>query len=206
MREDLKEFWRRLQTGVEISVASAEASHLLGVRDGFRRYFAEGLRRSLPTVVVPQAIDEPPQGLAASDEEAVERARGKARRLADRLGASYHFYVASEGGSKVLALDGRTAQLITGWTVIVSPVGEAVGASGSIELPYLLPGRDAGGAGAGEGEPSPVPGTRREGGLVSSLTGGLESRRSSVSLATFHALCTLFYGLLRSHPTRSFPR
>jgi len=44
-------------------------------------------------------------------------------------------------------------------------------------------------------EPS---GTRRSGGLISAFTGGLESRRTAVSLATLQALATMFHGILES--------
>ena len=50
--------------------------------------------------------------------------------------------------------------------------------------------------------PFAVPGTRRSGGITSSLTGGLETRRKNISLSTFHALSTLFYGVLESRPIR----
>jgi hypothetical protein len=49
-----------------------------------------------------------------------------------------------------------------------------------------------------------VPGTRRAGGTIASLTGGLETRRSAVALATLHALSTHFYGILESR--RGLPR
>jgi hypothetical protein len=41
-----------------------------------------------------------------------------------------------------------------------------------------------------------VPGTRRSGGLISALTAGAEDRRGAISEAAFHALSTLFYGVL----------
>ena len=47
-----------------------------------------------------------------------------------------------------------------------------------------------------------VPGTRRSGGMISSLSGGLESRRTAVTEATMHALSTLFYGKLESRSIR----
>ncbi|MEM6797183.1 MAG: hypothetical protein AAF725_24640, partial [Acidobacteriota bacterium] len=45
-----------------------------------------------------------------------------------------------------------------------------------------------------------VPGTRRDGGMAASLTGGSVTRRSAASQSTFHALCSLFYGRLRVQP------
>jgi non-canonical (house-cleaning) NTP pyrophosphatase len=45
-------------------------------------------------------------------------------------------------------------------------------------------------------------GTRRKGGMTSSITGGLETRRSAVGVSTFNALSTVLYGILESHPLR----
>ncbi len=36
---DLKDFWQRLQKGVEVAVAGHTSDQLLGVRDGFLRFF-----------------------------------------------------------------------------------------------------------------------------------------------------------------------
>ncbi|MEZ5331317.1 MAG: hypothetical protein R2991_04540 [Thermoanaerobaculia bacterium] len=47
-----------------------------------------------------------------------------------------------------------------------------------------------------------VPGKRRGGGLISSLTGGAGNRRSAVADSTFHALCSLVYSLYDGHPLR----
>jgi hypothetical protein len=38
--------------------------------------------------------------------------------------------------------------------------------------------------------------------MISSLTGGLETRRKAVAVSTLHALSTLFYGILDSRPVR----
>ena len=54
MIRDLKNFWQRLQTGVEVAVAAgASPDKLLGVRDGFLRYFHDGLDRPVSVAVVP---------------------------------------------------------------------------------------------------------------------------------------------------------
>jgi hypothetical protein len=47
-----------------------------------------------------------------------------------------------------------------------------------------------------------APGKRRSGGLVSSLTGGLETRRRAVALGTLHALASFFHGLLEPKALR----
>src|SRR6185295_1272803 len=53
---DLREFWRRLKTGVEVTVAGQAADKLLGVRDGFLRFFQERHLHDVAVVVVPQVI------------------------------------------------------------------------------------------------------------------------------------------------------
>jgi non-canonical (house-cleaning) NTP pyrophosphatase len=193
----LTEFWNRFPTGVEVAVAGVHPDKLLGVRDAFRRYLYEGLDHPLPVAVVPQAEDDEPSGLELTDEATVEQARGKALRLEERLGTTYHFYVAAEGG--LHAVDAATGPhyFVRCWVTIVGVLGEAWGASGSIEIPErLLEGLD-------EGQLSyAVPGTRRSGGMISSLSGGLESRRLAVTEATIHALSTLFYGVLESRSVR----
>lgn len=178
-------------------MASAAADKLLGVRDGFVRYFHEGLGRPIPIAVVPQQSGEDPLGLPLSDEETIALARQKAAALREELGQTYHFYTASEGGLHSLELEGRTHYFVRAWTVILGLAGEAWGASGSVEIPpRLIEGLDD------QQIPFAIPGTRRRGGMTSSLTGGLESRRNSVSVATFHALASVLYGIIESHPLR----
>jgi len=197
MGMDLKNFWQRLQTGVEVAVAGTAPDKLLGVRDGFLRFFHDGLDRAVSVVVVPQSVEEEPVGLLVSDEEVVRAARRKAVSLEERLGGTYHFYIASEGGIESLELDGVQRYLIRNWTVMRSPLGEAWGSSGAIQLPdRLVAGLDSAQI------PFAVPGTRRSGGITSSLTGGLETRRKNIALSTFHALSTLFYGVMESRPLR----
>jgi len=197
MRQDLKGFWSRLQTGVEVAVADTASDKLLGVRDGFLRYFHDGLDRPVPVVVIQQPEAGERSGLADSDEATVRLAREKARALAARLGDAYHFYVASEGGLHTLEIDGALRYFVRNWTVIAGSAGEACGSSGSVQIPdRLIAGLD------GEQIPFSVPGTRRSGGMISSLTGKLETRRTATASATFHALSTLFYGILESRPVR----
>ena len=115
--------------------------------------------------------------------------------MQDELGDAYHFYVASEGGLHSVEVDGKTHYFVRTWTVIRAPVGEAWGGSGSIQLPFgIIDGEGA------DGAPLTMPGRRRDGGMIASLTGGMETRRSAVATATLHALSTLFYGMLESHP------
>jgi non-canonical (house-cleaning) NTP pyrophosphatase len=197
MTNDLKDFWQRLQTGVEVAVAGQTPDKLLGVRDGFLRYFHDGLDRTVSVVVVPQPVDETPVGLLVTDEEVVRLAREKALALEERLGAAYHFYIATEAGIESFEVDGRQRYFVRNWTVVRSRLGEAWGSSGAIQLPdRLVSGLDS------EQVPFAVPGTRRSGGITSSLTGGLETRRKGIALSTIHAISTLFYGVMESRPIR----
>jgi non-canonical (house-cleaning) NTP pyrophosphatase len=197
MDANRREFWRRLQIGVEVAVAGTSSDRLLGVRDGFLRYFRDGLERTVSVAVVPQPGEVPLSGLPATDEAVVALARRQAVDLRERLGDAYQFYVGSEGGLRPLELDGRLRYFIGNWTVVVSPFGEAWGASGAIELPdRLVAGLDD------EQIPFAVPGTRRSGGIISSLTGGLETRRTAVGQSTLNALSSLFFGVLEGRPSR----
>jgi non-canonical (house-cleaning) NTP pyrophosphatase len=186
---DLRDFWHRFQTGIAVAVADSSPDKLLGVRDGFVRYFRQGLDRQVSVAVVPQEGEPAPFGLPISDEEVLERLHHRALELQQRLGDAYHFYVASDGGLHSLEIDGRMLYFVRNWTLILGRIGEALGASGSVQLPEQLLGGLEGGA------PLAVPGTRRKGGLISSLTGGLENRRKATASSTVHALSTLFYGV-----------
>jgi non-canonical (house-cleaning) NTP pyrophosphatase len=154
------------------------------------------LQRPIPIVIVPHGEDEVQPCLPISDEEAISAARRETAEMQRELGDNYHFYVASEGGLHSVEIDGKTHYFVRNWTVIKAPVGEAWGGSGSIQLPD----------GIIDGEAQDVarlsiPGRRRSGGMIASLTGGMETRRSAVAMATMHALSTLFYGMLESHPS-----
>jgi non-canonical (house-cleaning) NTP pyrophosphatase len=193
MATDLKDFWVRLQRGVEVAVAGTTPDKLLGVRDGLLRFFSAGLGRSVSVAVVPQAVEEMPVGLLVSDEEVVRKARNQVAELEGRLGAAYHFFIGSEAGIETLDVDGQGACFIRYWTVVRGTLGEAWGASGSVQLPAQLVAGPAPGGVA-------VAGTRRKGGLIASLTGNLENRRTAIAQSTLHAFATLFYGVLDKRP------
>jgi non-canonical (house-cleaning) NTP pyrophosphatase len=135
--------------------------------------------------------------LLLSDESVLAAALAGLDRLRGEAGNAYHFLVASEGGTHTLRLADGPHVFVRCWSVLSSTVGEAVGSSGSVEIPQrLIDGRE---------EPRAVghlPGTRRAGGLIASLTGGLETRRSAVAAATLHALASLFYGIVEGRPVR----
>lgn len=187
---DLREFWRRLKTGVEVTVAGQPADKLLGVRDGFLRFFQERHLREAAVVVIPQMVPETALGLLTSDEQVLRHSRQLAKDIEARVGADYHFFVATDGCAHSLEVDGETRHFVRNWTVIRCALGEAWGSSGSVQLPLDLVSQR-------EGDSIfSFPGTRRRGGILSSLTEGLETRRSAVTQSTVHALSTLFYGML----------
>lgn len=197
MPQTLSDFLGGYQRGVEVAVAGGSADELLGIREAFRRYFHDGLDRPVPVAVVAQEGAAARQGIASSDREAIDLARRAARELAERLADTYQFYVATEACVELLPIDDGKRFAVRSWTVVVGPPGEALAASGSFELPHAL----SNGLNGAEIAAS-VPATRRSGGMIARLTGGLETRRSAVSLATLGALSTLFHGVLESPPGR----
>jgi non-canonical (house-cleaning) NTP pyrophosphatase len=192
---DLRQFWHRLQTGVSLAVAGPTPEKLLGIRDGVQRYFRDHLGRDPSVAVVPQPRDDGAAGLPISDEEAFALAHRRVREVAQRVGSEYHFCVASEGTLDVVEVGGTAHWFVHNWTVVTSPVGEAWGGSGSVELPPRL----VSGLGHEQVEFA-IPGTRRGGGMMASITGGVEDRRRATALATTNALSTLFYGMLEGRP------
>lgn len=189
-----KEFWRGLQRGVEVAVAGSGPELLLGVRDGFRRYFHERGPSSPAIAVVPHDTALTPHGLLLSDREMLDAAARRARELAEQLHDSYQFYIGTEGGLESVGGDPRRF-FVRSWAFIVSPAGEAAGASGSLQLPARLVHELI----AGD-PPAILPGTRRSGGLMAALTDGRENRRTATALATFHALSSLFFGAMGGRP------
>ena len=197
MTTDLKSFWQRLQTGVEVAVAGTASENLLGVRDAILRYFHDGLDRTVSVAVVPQTVSDASIGLPFTDEDTLRLARQRVGELEAKLGSAYHFYIASESGIHAIDVDGGPRYFIRYWTVIRGTLGEAWGSSGSVQIPDRIV------AGLDQAQiPFAVPGTRRSGGIIRSLTGGIESRRKAITTATLHALSSLFYGILESRPIR----
>jgi non-canonical (house-cleaning) NTP pyrophosphatase len=197
MATDLKNFWLKLQSGVEVAVAGSNSETLLGIRDAFLRFFQDGLDKMVSVAIVPQTVEPPSMGLPVSDEETLRLARGYVNDMAERLGDTYQFYMAAEGGVHSLEVDGKACYFVRNWAVIRSPLGEAWGSSGSVQLPdRLIAGLDSAQISFA------VPGTRRGGGMTRALTGGLETRRKAIATSSLHAISTLFYGVLESRPLR----
>ncbi len=179
---------------------------LLGVRDGFVRYFHHGLHRPVPVSVLPQPVDAGETLPPLSDGEVLELARRNAALLEEQADSGrpdpdFAFYVGSETGlltcdgpASAAAEDGDEPRyFVRTWTVVRGLEDEAWGSSGSVQLPrHLIRGLDS------EDLPFAVPGRRRSGGMASSLTGGLETRRSATALATFHAVASIMYGLIEN--------
>ncbi len=197
MTRDVKAFWQRFQSGIDVAVGGDLPDKLLGVRDAFVRYFHHGLERSIPVSVLPQPLDEERTPLPVSDEDILTLARRRALELKRLHGDAFAFHVGTEAGLLLFEADGQTCYFVRSWAVVLGLGEEAWGSSGSVQLPQrLIHGLNR------EDLPFAVPGTRRSGGMVSSLTGALETRRSATALATFHGLSTLTYGRLESHPHR----
>jgi len=197
MATDLRDFLGEFQRGIEVCVADSGADTLFGVRDAFRRFFRSDSGEVAPVAVVPQEVATSFTGLPLSDNEAISRARRSVEVLEGRLAGVYHFYLASEACFHSLELGSEVRFFVRNWAVLRGVAGESLGASGSLQLPTSL----VNGLGV-EQLPHSIPGTRRSGGILASLTGGLESRRTAVAQATLHALSTQFFGILDTRRAR----
>ncbi|REJ82120.1 MAG: DUF84 family protein [Acidobacteria bacterium] len=156
---------------------------------------APDARRELTVTSVPDGGGE--GAVPVDDAETVARALRRARALtaSTRTPPLFDLYVCAEGGAHDLVVgdagSGERFLLARSWVAIEAPWGRAIGSSASLQLPATL---------AAGGDGLPVPGTRRHGGVLASLTGGLLDRRHAVATATTHALASLVYPLLSSRP------
>lgn len=179
-----------------MSVASGPRlpDKLLGVRDGFLRYFHDGLSRPVPVSVTSRLEDEMAP-LPLDDDEILNLARRRVLALEEQVGSSEGFLVGTESGLAAQSAGGLRRVFVRTWTVVRVNALEAWGSSGALQMPAdLIEGLDE------TDIQFAVPGTRRGGGMVASLTGGVETRRKATALATFHALSSLLYGMLESSP------
>ena len=191
-----KTFPPEVLRGVEVAVASDRSTVLLGVREGFVRYFYEVLGRPVPVAVVPQEVEELPHGLASSDGVMIERCATRARVLDSQLGEAYHFYLGVEEGLERVTLESEPKHFVRTWAVVRGLGSQTSGGSGSLEVPGQML---ADGLAEPDGRRS-LAGLRRREGLVSALSGGLESRRSAVATAVFNAVASLFFQFYSGHP------
>lgn len=198
MSETTSEFWQRFSTGVDVAVASRLPDKLLGVREGFLRYFRGRRAGGVDVSVLPRGNDGGvPRRL--DDDAILELARTQARAVAASADAAATFAVGCEAGLVVVRSGGERRFLLRTWAVVLGLGEESWGASGSVQLPSRLV------AGlTDEDVPLAIPtgATRRHGGMVAALTAGLENRRSATALASFNALATLFYGIFDRPPGR----
>lgn len=175
-------------------VASRDPEHLLGVRDGFRRFFHEALRRDVAVTVRQGPPESIHSSLWASAQETLAMAHRNAGTLREAVETA-PFCVGAEEGYVGLEVDDGLREFVHCWSVVACDLGVACGSSGAIEIPERFTG------GSGEPTPQSVPGTRRRGGMIGSLTGGLETRRLAMAEAVAHALSTLFYGVIEIRPS-----
>ncbi|MCG8460965.1 MAG: inosine/xanthosine triphosphatase [Holophagales bacterium] len=195
MTIDIRDFWRRFASGIDIAVASAGdlPDKILGARDGVRHYFAS-LERLLPDPAMSFAVRARPWPVTASEEslpirdsEILALARARAEEVAAADDAAT-FAIASEAGLSTIEVEGRARCFVRTWAVVRGLGDEAWGSSGALQLPQqLIDGLES------EDIPFAIPGTRRSGGMLASITRGSESRREATALATFYALNSLLY-------------
>lgn len=184
-----KEFWSCFQHGVDVVVASRDADQLLGVRDGFRRY-VQGLGREMTVSVRAAAAAKEEVALWTTAEDTLTAANRQVTEMKREVDDPNAFRIALEEGLATLEVGGRNRDFLFSWAVVACSVGAACGGSGPVQIPErFMSGLDTRGS-------IRTPGTRRRGGILGSLTGGLESRREAFALATLHALSTLFFGLV----------
>ncbi|HVS65827.1 MAG TPA: DUF84 family protein [Thermoanaerobaculia bacterium] len=187
------------RAGLDVAVDSSDSEKLLGVRDGLVRFFEEGLDRPLRVRV--ESLSDAGDGTAIllSDEEMIARAATRARRLRDACGG-HAFAASSETGIHSVRHGEQDLHFVRSWVVVCAldaNRSEAAGGSGSLQLPQrLIQGLEVGDL------PFAVPGRRRRGGMTSSLTGGLETRRRALALATLNAVATLYFGVVEMRHRR----
>ena len=111
---------------------------LLGVREGFRRYFHEGVEQPVPVFVQPKPMDEGASPLPLRDEEILDLARGRAHSLAEVWGERYGFYVGTETGLSTVRSGDKIRHFVRSWTVVLGLEDESWGSSGAVQLPERL--------------------------------------------------------------------
>jgi non-canonical (house-cleaning) NTP pyrophosphatase len=196
---DRPELFDLLRDGLQIHVVGGNRfpDKLLGIRDGFARLLSErfGFRVSLAIQLLP--APELPERIPMAEEELWSLTRDKLEAACREAKELHPFVVAVESGLVYRELFGKFAYLVKTVAVVRGLGGEGLGSSGELQLPEILV-TDFDSLHS----PFPLPGTRRAGGMVHSLTDGLETRRSTAAQATFNALVTLCWGMLPSSIAR----
>lgn len=193
------ELWTSVHRGFAVSTDTSDSQKLFGFRDGFRQYFASvGWEPEVQVRARGSEGDHP--AIPTSDERLMTTVGERAARLYRADQGSSTFSVASESGLSFHEAEGseeerevdlqastRTVVLVKTWVAMASSMGTAYGVSGGVQIPHAI-------LQARAGVDIPVPGHRRKGGIVGSLTRGVETRRSAIRQATLYALSTMFYG------------
>lgn len=161
------------------------------MRDGFARLLSErfGFRVALAIHLVP--APELPERIPMAEEELWTLTRDKISAAETDPDESHTFRVCVESGLVYRELFGKFVYLVKTVAIVRGLGGEALGSSSELQLPEILV-TDFDSLHT----QLPLPGTRRAGGMVHSLTDGLETRRSTAAQATFNALVTLCWGML----------
>lgn len=190
------ELFNLLRDGLQIHVVGNNRfpDKLLGIRDGFARLLSErfGFRVSLAIQLLP--VPDLPERIPMSEDELWALTSDKLA-AAESAGEPRPFLVSSESGLVYREICGKPVYLVKTVARVRGLGGEAVGSSGELQLPEVL-------VNDFERLQSRLPGTRRAGGMVHSLTDGLETRRSTTAQATFNALVSLCWGMLPSSVNR----
>lgn len=191
--------FKNLRAGLQIHVVGGNRfpDKLLGIRDGFSRLVSE--RFGFPVSLSIQMLPAPdlPERIPMSEEELWNLSRDKIVAAEASSSESFAFLVCVESGLVYRELFGKFVYFVKTVAVIRGLGGEALGSSGELQLPEtLVTSFDTLHA------QQPLPGTRRAGGMVHSLTAGQDTRRSTAAQATFNALATLCWGMLPSSITR----
>ena len=192
MADDLKHFWQRFQSGLDVVVATSghAPEKCFGARDAFLRYAHEILDRDTLPVTVQPCIVEIPNELSYTDGDTLAGARQRVEAArAAHPGAT--FVVSAEEGLGEIGTGQESSHIVKTWAVVqvagLDPSGplEAWGCSGGLQIPTSL---------FDHSSIAGTPTTRRGGGMVKSVTRGAESRRTHASTAIFLALCSLLFG------------
>ena len=157
---------------IQVAVGGDFPDKLLGVREGFQRYFHQGLERSVSVAVFPQPQDEASTPLPLTDQATLDLAPPASQGpWPSRPPSDTAFASVPNRDSCISSCEGQNRYFVRSWSVVVGLGEEAWGSSGTVQLPNdLIEGLD------GPDIPFAIPGRRRSGGMVSSLTGGMENR------------------------------
>ncbi len=197
--KDRPELFKLLRDGLKVHVVGGNRfpDKLLGIRDGFERIFSKRVGFQVNLSIQILKSQELPERIPMSEEELWCLTRDKVAAAEQSYLELHPFLMCVESGLIHRELFDKSFLLVKTVALVQGLGGEAIGSSGEMQLPEALV-TDT----QTLQSPSRLPGTRRAGGMIQSLTGGLETRRSHAAQATFNALATLCWGMLPSSITR----